>query len=72
MDNLMDNLLDEHMILFEIREKDIYMRGSDCEVYNIDGSISFLSDAIIWVDENGHYVKPKEVKPKKCRWCCWK
>jgi len=68
----MDNLLDEHMILFEIREKDIYMRGSDCEVYNIDGSISFLSDAIIWVDENGHYVKPKEVKPKKCRWCCWK
>jgi hypothetical protein len=72
MSYLTDNLLYEHMKLFEIREKDIYMRGSDCEVYNIDGSISFLSDAIIWVDENGHYVKPKEVKPKKCRWCCWK
>ena len=68
----MDNLLYENMKLYEMREKDIYMRGSDCEVYNIDGSISFLSDAIIWVDDNGKYVKPKAVKAKKY-WCgCWK
>ena len=68
----MDNLLYEHMKLYEMREKDIYMRGSDCEVYNVDGTISFLRDSIIWADDEGNYVKPKEVKPKKCSWCCWK
>ena len=72
MYDLKDNLLYEHMKLFEMREKDIYARGSDCKVYNIDGSISFLSDAIIWNDNNGNYVKPKEVNPKKFNWCCWK
>ena len=45
----MDNLLYEHMKLYEMREKDIYMRGSDCEVYNIDGSISFLCDLVRWL-----------------------
>ena len=72
MYDLKDNLLYEYMKLFEMREKDICARGSDCEVYNIDGSISFLSDAIIWNDNNGNYVKPKEVNPKKCNWCCCK
>ena len=70
--NLMDNLLYEHMNLYEMREKDVCMRGSDCQVYNIDGSISFLSDSIIWTDDNGNYVKPKAVKTKKSWCCCWK
>ena len=70
--NLTDNLLYEHMKLYEMREKDVRMRGSDCQVYNIDGSISFLSDSIIWTDDNGNYVKPRAVKTKKSWCCCWK
>ena len=70
--NLTDNLLYEHMKLYEMREKDVRMRGSDCQVYNIDGSISFLSHSIIWTDDNGNYVKPRAVKTKKSWCCCWK
>lgn len=68
----MCELLDKHMKLFNEREMDIYMRGSDCEVYNIDGSISYLRNTLIWADKHGNYVKPKEVKQK--HWCCcyWK
>ena len=72
MDSLLCDLLDKHMKLFNERESDIYIRGSDCEVYNIDGSISYLRNTLIWTDKNGNYVKPKEVNSKKCRWCCWK
>ena len=65
MDNLYTELLDQHMKLFAARESDIYFRGSDCEVYGIDGSISSLRSTIIWADNKGNYVKPKEVKRRR-------
>ncbi len=71
MDEIMNDLLDKHINLFNEREIDIEIRGSDCEVYNIDGSISSLRHTLIWTDKKGKYVKPKEVNNKKW-WCCWK
>lgn len=68
--NLMDKFLDSHMILYNERELDIYMRGANCRVYNIDGNISMLSQTLIWGDKDGKYVKPKEVGYKKKWWCC--
>ena len=38
---------------------------------NMDGNVCLLQDALIWGDENGHYVKPKQVKRKKKYCCCW-
>ena len=71
MGELLEKLLESHLLLFDERQKDIYFRGSTCLVYNMDGNVCLLHDALIWGDENGHYVKPKQVKRKKKYCCCW-
>ena len=70
MSQLLENLLQNHLLLYEERSRDIYFRGSTCLVYNMDGDVCLLEDALIWGDENGNYVKPEQVKRKKKWFCC--
>lgn len=48
------------------RAQDILIRGKDHAVYDLTGRIVQLSQATIWYDDNGHYVKPKSIQELSC------
>ena len=52
--------------IINAREQDILIRGKDCPVYDYNGKIVELGAAILWYDENGHYMKPKSSQEFEC------
>ena len=62
MSDLMDNLLYEHMKLYEMREKDIYMRGSIVKYIMLMELFHFYVIQLFGLMMK-EIIKPKEVNP---------
>lgn len=41
------------------RKEDIQQRGRDCLVYDYNGSIVSLKEAVIWYSHDGNYMEPE-------------
>ncbi len=37
---------------------DIKLRGKNCKVYDLDGTVKKLCETCVWFDDKGNYIKP--------------
>ena len=54
------------------RLDDVVKRGAEHKVYNYNGTIVALKNAIVWYKNDGTYVEPRSVDKKvedKCDFC---
>lgn len=51
------------------REEDLKNRNGDILVFDFDGTVTELREAVIWFNNDGNYVEPTEFRTDCCLFC---